>query len=117
MLHHAHRPFWRRHPILTGGATFIACWLAANGWYWSLAVALTAVVLIVIRRTRRARAHRSAALLARAEYENRLTQWGDQRGIFGRYPPVQAGWFSDPYRRARLRYFDGATWTPHVALR
>lgn len=29
-------------------------------------------------------------------------------------PP--AGWYFDPYRRARLRYWDGRTWTGHTAL-
>ncbi|HET6731270.1 DUF2510 domain-containing protein, partial [Mycobacterium sp.] len=32
-------------------------------------------------------------------------------GVFGRYPPVQAGWFPDPQNRSRMRYFDGALWT------
>jgi Protein of unknown function (DUF2510) len=114
MLHYAHQPFWRRHPVLTGAAAFAVCWLLVNGWYGTVAVATAGVLLIVIRRTRRMRARRDAALRARADYEHRLTQCGDQRGIFGRFPPLQPGWFADPYRLARLRYFDGATWTGHT---
>lgn len=26
-----------------------------------------------------------------------------------------AGWHSDPYRRAKMRYFDGDHWTPYVS--
>jgi hypothetical protein len=37
----------------------------------------------------------------------------------GAVPPrtlPRAGWYSDPYRRARLRYWDGRAWTGHTAL-
>lgn len=29
-------------------------------------------------------------------------------------PALAAGWYADPWGQARLRYHDGATWTPHV---
>jgi len=58
-----------------------------------------------------------AGLRARAEYEYRLSLAGDQRGLFGRYPPVQAGWFPDPQNRCQMRYFDGAMWTGHAINR
>ena len=54
-------------------------------------------------------------LRARAEYEHRLNLTGDPRGVFGRYPPVQPGWFPDPQNRYQLRYFDGGVWTPYTA--
>lgn len=31
-------------------------------------------------------------------------------------PSAPAGWHADPFGRFELRYFDGATWTEHVAL-
>ena len=44
--------------------------------------------------------------------------------MFGRYPPVQPGWYPDPSRPAAVtgntvpvRYFDGAVWTPHAVHR
>ena len=68
---------------------------------------------------------RDAGLRARAEYEHRLSLAGDPRGTFGRYPPVQPGWYPDPFaahrgspqRRYPLRYYDGAVWTPHAVSR
>jgi Protein of unknown function (DUF2510) len=105
------RPFWRRHPVLTGVALLSAYWWLSNGWYEALAVVAIVGLLIVVRRRRRALARRDAGLAARAELEHRLSLAGDPRGVFGRYPPVQAGWFPDPQNRSRMRYFDGALWT------
>ena len=31
-------------------------------------------------------------------------------------PLPPAGWYGDPYRTARLRYWDGRIWTGHTAL-
>ena len=56
-------------------------------------------------------------LRARADYDYRLSLAGDPRGLFGRYPPVQAGWFPDPQNRYQMRYFDGALWTGHALRR
>jgi hypothetical protein len=117
MLHHVHLPFWRRHPLLVGAAAFLACWWLVNGWYWTVAVSAAAATLFAIRRARRNRARRHAGLRARADYENRLSQYGDPRGVFGRYPPVPAGWFPDPVNRCALRYFDGSAWTGYTATR
>ena len=58
-----------------------------------------------------------AGLRARAEYEHRLSVAGDPRGVYGRYPPVQSGWFADPQNGWQLRYFDGAVWTPYTSRR
>ena len=92
MLYPVHLPFWRRHPVLVAGSAMLAAWLLLQGWYVTVAVLATATTLVAIRRTRRARAIRHAGLRARADYENRLTGWGDPRGVFGRYPPAGAGW-------------------------
>jgi hypothetical protein len=102
---------------MTCAAVLVACWLALNGWYVTLAVLTIAGLLIFSKRRRRAVALRDAGLRARADYEHRLRLAGDPRGIFGRYPPVQAGWFPDPQNRSLMRYFDGAAWTPYAAPR
>ena len=75
------------------------------------------VTLVAVRRQLRAAARQRAALRARAEYEYRLSLAGDPRGLYGRYPPVQPGWFADPGQPRRWRYFDGAVWTGHTAPR
>lgn len=103
--------------MVAGAAVLLVAWQLMAGWY--VGVALTAIVgtLVVISRRRRALALRDAGLRARAEYEHRLSLAGDPRGVFGRYPPVQQGWFPDPSNGRVMRYFDGVTWTPHARLR
>lgn len=110
-----HRPFWRRHPAVSVVVLATASWWLWHGWYEALAVTAAVGVVLVLHRHRRAVAVRDAGLRARADYEHRLSQAGDVRGTFGRFPPVQAGWYADPYvpGRGQLRYFDGAVWTPH----
>lgn len=104
-------PFWQRHPWFTGAAIFIVCWSLIHGWYVPVvAIALTAMLAHIARR-KRAQARRNAGLRARADYEHRLILSGDPRGIHGRYPPVQPGWFRDPVYPLLLRYFDGSAWT------
>jgi hypothetical protein len=110
-------PFWRRHPVVTGTAALVTFWWVANGWYEAVAVTAIVGLLIFVSRRRKAHAIRDAGLRARADYEYRLSLAGDQRGLFGRYPPVQAGWFPDPQNRCQLRYFDGAIWTGHAINR
>jgi uncharacterized protein DUF2510 len=111
---HVRRHFWRRHPVVTGGALVLAWWWLSNGWYEAAAATAVTGLLIFVAHRRRALARRDAGLRARAEYEHRLSLAGDPRGMFGRYPPVQAGWFPDPQNRYQLRYFDGALWTPQT---
>ena len=108
------QPFWRRHPVVTGTALLVTSWWIANGWYEALSVTAIVGLLIFFGRRRRAHAIRDAGLRARADYEHRLSAAGDPRGVFGRYPPVQAGWFPDPRNRYQMRYFDGAMWTEHA---
>ena len=88
-----------------------------EGSYTVVAAAAGVAILITARRYRRTRAIQRAGLRARADYEHRLSLAGDPRGMFGRYPPVQPGWFPDPQNRCQMRYFDGALWTGYTASR
>ena len=80
--------------MVTGAAALLAAWLLLliGG---QVLVAVTGIMglLIFVGRRRRALAVRDAGLRARADYEHRLTIAGDPRGVYGRYPPVQPGWF------------------------
>lgn len=96
-------------------AVVVIGWLLWIGAYLPLAVSGLAWLALAIRRHRRETARRDAGLRARAEYEYRLSLHGDPRGIYGRYPPVQPGWFPDPQNRWQLRYFDGGLWTGYTA--
>ncbi len=109
------RPFWHRHPLVAAAGAVIGVWLLLSGAHVLVAVVGIAWLAVAIRRRMRANAIRDAGLRARAEYEHRLNLTGDQRGIFGRYPPVQPGWFPDPQNRYQLRYFDGGMWTGYTA--
>jgi uncharacterized protein DUF2510 len=109
------RPLWQRHPVLTAAGVVLVIWLLWSGAHVAVAVVGLVWLGLAVRRRRRARALRDAGLRARAEYEHRLSLCGDPRGIYGRYPPVQSGWFPDPQNRSRLRYFDGAVWTGYTA--
>lgn len=112
---HVRRPFWQRHPLVAGAAAVFTAWLLWSGAHVLVALIGAAWLAIAIRRRRRANALRDAGLRARAEYEHRLNLTGDPRGVFGRYPPVQPGWFPDPRNRYQLRYFDGGLWTGYTA--
>lgn len=87
----ARQPFWRRHPVATGTAALVAFWWLANGWYEAVALSAIAALILFVNHRRKALAVRNAGLRARADYEYRLSLAGDQRGVFGRYPPLQAG--------------------------
>ncbi len=106
---------WQRHPVLTIAGVVLAAWLVYSGAGIFVAVIGVAWLALALRRRRRHNARRDAGLRARAEYEHRLNQTGDPRGIYGRYPPVQPGWFPDPRNRLQLRYFDGGVWTAYTA--
>lgn len=107
-------PFWQRHPLVAGAAAVVAAWLVWTGSYVLVAVIGIAWLAVAVRRRTRANSRRDAGLRARAEYEHRLNLTGDPRGIYGRYPPVQPGWFRDPQNRYQLRYFDGGLWTGYT---
>nr|WP_256736476.1 DUF2510 domain-containing protein [Mycolicibacterium hippocampi] len=109
---------------MTALALAMASWWLWQGWYEALAVTAVGGLVIAGQRHRRTVAVRDAGLRARAEYEHRLSLAGDPRGVFGRYPPVQPGWYPDPgaaigarQNRYQLRYFDGSVWTPHAVSR
>lgn len=87
------------------------CWLLIHGWYIPLVAIVLGATLSHVARHKRDIERRNAGLRARADYEHRLNLVGDPRGLYGRYPPVQAGWFPDPIYPRLLRYFDGASWT------
>ena len=112
-----HRSFWRRHPLVTGGVLLLLSFWLWRGWYDAVAVTAIVSLLVVVSRRRRDRALRDAGLRARADYEHRLSLFGDPRGTFGRYPPVQPGWFPDPQNRRQIRYFDGSMWTGYTCWR
>jgi hypothetical protein len=114
---HIRPSFWRRHPWISGAAAVVVCWQLTAGSYVLVAVEAAVVLAIFVNRHRRAVAKRNAGLRARADYEHRLRLAGDPRGLYGRYPPVQPGWFADPQNPWLLRYFDGAVWTGHIAFR
>jgi hypothetical protein len=114
---HVRWPFWQRHPWVTGAAAIVVFWQLMNGWYATVATMALIGLMVYIGRRGRAAARRDAGLRARADYEYRLSLAGDPRGMFGRYPPVQAGWFPDPRTPWQLRYFDGAVWTGHAIRR
>jgi hypothetical protein len=109
------QPFWHRHPVVTGAAAVLGIWLWWSGAHVLVALIGVAWLAIAVHRRRRAIALRDAGLRARADYEHRLNLSGDPRGIYGRYPPVQPGWFPDPQNRWQLRYFDGGLWTGYTA--
>lgn len=117
--------FWRRHPWITIAASVFTAWLVLHGHVWPAAVILTGAAFSAVRGQRRARAIERAGLRARADLEHRLVLAGDPRGVHGRFPPQQAGWFPDPARpdprspapRGRIRYFDGVAWTALTASR
>jgi hypothetical protein len=115
-----HRSCWRRHPVVTAAAVVLPCWLLLNVLVNGGAMVTVVVMVglfIVVRRRVRALQVRDAGLRARADYEHRLSLAGDPRGLYGRYPPLQPGWFPDPQSRSQMRYFDGALWTPYARPR
>lgn len=109
------QPIWQRHPLLAAAGIVVTVWLIWAGAHLLVAVVGVAWLGLALRRRGRANARRDAGLRARAEYEHRLNLHGDPRGVYGRYPPVQPGWFPDPQDRSQLRYFDGGLWTGYTA--
>jgi Protein of unknown function (DUF2510) len=110
-------PFWQRHPLTTAAVLLCGTWLLINDSHPVVAAAAGVAAVITARRYLRARAIRRAGLRARADLEHRLVMTGDPRGIYGRFPPVQAGWFADPGHARQIRYYDGVAWTRHTASR
>jgi hypothetical protein len=109
------RPLWQRQPLLAATGIALVALLLWSGAYMFVAVVGAVWLGLALRRRSRANTLRDAGLRARAEYEHRLSLRGDPRGIYGRFPPVQPGWFPDPQNRSQLRYFDGSVWTGYTA--
>jgi hypothetical protein len=103
--------------VVTGAGVVLTLWWLHNGWYEAVAVTTVTALLVFVARRRRAFAWRDAGLRARADFEHRLNLAGDPRGVFGRFPPVQPGWFPDPQNGSQIRYFDGVLWTPYALPR
>ena len=107
-----HRP--SRQRLMTAAGLLVAVWLLWNGAYVFVAVVglswlgITAQTQKGQRATRR-RTARTCRIRTPAEPRGR------SEGIYGRYPPVQPGWFPDPQNRSQLRYFDGGSWTGYTA--
>ena len=86
--------------MVTGAAALLAAWLLLLIGGQEL-VAVTGIIglLIFVGRRRRARARacrrpaRPRGIRAPADLA------GDPRGVYGRYPPAQPGWFADPQNR------------------
>jgi hypothetical protein len=116
LLEQTHPAFWRRHRLLTAAGLLWGAWLLVNGWYLTVALVAGLVLTLGLRRRSRARSMQRAGLRARADFEYRFAVSGDPRGIYGRFPPVQAGWFPDPRDRRLLRYFDGAAWSGYTVM-
>jgi hypothetical protein len=60
--------------VITGIVVFGVCYIGSRAWR-------------AHRARVAARVHRRAELLARAEIQHRWFLAGDERGIYGRYPP------------------------------
>lgn len=76
----------QRHPAWT---TLIVFWLACMIWQWGWlapTLALGAAIILGIRWIQR----RNARLAANADRQNALAAEGDERGIYGDYPPADA---------------------------
>jgi hypothetical protein len=112
-----HRSFWRRHPVVTVAGVALTVWWLSNGAYEAVAIIAIVATLLFVAHRRKVLARRDSGLRARADFEHRLTLAGDPRGTFGRYPPVQPGWFPDPRSPCQMRYFDGAMWTRYAKPR
>ncbi len=68
-------------------AMVVTVWVVIVG-----AVCVAVAVRMVGRRVERieARRHRLAELAARADEQNRLVMAGDERGVYGEFPPAAA---------------------------
>lgn len=75
----------QRHPAWT---TLIVFWIACMIWQWEWLAPTLALVAAGVWVTRWIQ-RRNARLAADADLQNRLAAEGDERGIFGDYPPVE----------------------------
>lgn len=75
----------QRHPAWT---TLIVFWIACMIWQWEWLVpviAIAAATVFTVRWIQR----RNARLAADADLQDRLLAQGDERGMYGDYPPAE----------------------------
>jgi hypothetical protein len=76
----------QRHPVWT---TLIVFWIVCMIWQWTW-LAPTLAVAAATAWTTRSIHRRNTRLAADADQQNALAAEGDERGIYGHYPPAQA---------------------------
>lgn len=76
----------QRHPAWT---TLIAFWVACMVWQWAWLAPLLAVIALGVVSWRWDRRRRDR-LAADADRQNAWALTGDERGIFGEFPPAAA---------------------------
>lgn len=82
--HSAPKDWCQRHPAWT---TLLTFWVACMVWQWEWLVPLLAVIALVIVCWRWDRRRRDR-LAADADRQNTWALTGDERGIFGEFPPA-----------------------------
>lgn len=80
----AHRDWCQRHPAWT---TLLTFWVACMVWRWAWLVPLLAVLALLVACWRWDRRRRDR-LAAAADRQNEWASIGDERGIFGEFPPA-----------------------------
>ena len=80
------KDWFQRHPAWT---TLITIWVACMIWQWEWLVPTIAVVAAIVFTVRWID-RRNTRLAADADRQNELAAQGDERGIFGDYPPADA---------------------------
>lgn len=75
----------QRHPAWT---TLIVFWIACMIWQWEWLVPVIAIVAATVFTVRWIQ-RRNARLAADADLQDRLLAQGDERGMYGDYPPVE----------------------------
>lgn len=81
----AQRDWCQRHPVWTA---LIVFWFACMIWQWGWLVPVGAVVAAVVAAWRWER-RRRARLAADADRQNAWALAGDERGVFGDFPPAE----------------------------
>jgi hypothetical protein len=81
--------------------------------YVVVPVIIGAIILVIARRQDRSKGPGAATASMQGN------PFATASASAQRPAPVQAGpppdWYDDPWRQARLRYWDGTTWTGHTA--
>lgn len=87
--------FWAKHPVLLGVCILFG--VGMFGAYWQAVLFILAVLAVAfgvcrwmvwLDRRSHQQITRRRGLVHRADYEHWLWMQGDQRGVFGQYPPA-----------------------------